>query len=112
MDITIENDIHSIDYMRFDVSAKLPPSSFFFTSFYIYCYWIHCIIGSPVCELIYSISLYSPTFSFFFSFLLAQRRGGLYRREDVERSESSKLAARAQRAVSRFSDRGQSAQQF
>lgn len=37
-----------------------------------------------VCELIFS--LYSPVFS--------PRRGG-YRREDVERSESSKLAARA-----------------
>jgi len=60
---------------------------------------------SRVCELIYSISLYSPTFFFFFSPHLLSG-AAIYRREDVERSELSKLAARAQRdrAVSRLSD--------
>lgn len=64
-----------------------------------------------MCELIYSISLYSPTF---FSFSSPYLLSGVavYRREDVERSESSKLAARAQRdrVVSCYSGHGQ--QQF
>lgn len=108
----VENDIHSVDYyIRFGVSARLSPlpSSLSF---------LHLLLldslrsrFSHVCELIYSFSLYSLTFPFL---LTRSRCGGLYRREDVERSESSKLAARARRdrIVSRFSDRGQSAQQF
>lgn len=105
--------IASITCVSTSPQSCLLSSHFPLTSFYIYCYWIHCVIGSPVCVNWY-IRFHYIRLRFSFSSPHLLSGAAIYRREDVERSESSKLAARAQRdrTVSRFSARGQSAQRF
>lgn len=90
----------------------LPPP---LTSFYIYCYWIHCVIGSPVCVNWY-IRFHHTRLRFFFFFFLLTRSAARRFTEEKTLSETNRRnwpsARKRDRAVSRFSDRGQGAQQF